>query len=182
MRIKLRSCSLTSRSRSIKSRSRSSSERSRSACSLEVSSRTLGTFKVYLNEELPERWFFNNKYRVGPISVVAEVKYGFQDMYEAAKFYEKAYNIPVNENNKYGVHGYDNAVELMHPVFFAYGHLIKEQNEVEPFDSVDLMYLFCEILGISPPNYIQGRRENILPVLKATEMSKMSRWIVLSEY
>ncbi|KAG5680364.1 hypothetical protein PVAND_009873 [Polypedilum vanderplanki] len=143
-------------------------------------SNIMKTFKVFLNNELPERWHFSNKYRVGPITVVAELKYGFQDMYESAKWYEKAYNITVNENNNYGVHGYDNAIESMHPVFFAYGHLIKEFNEIEPFNSIDLMYLFCEILGISPPNYLQGNREHIKGILKTSEMSKTSRWIVLT--
>lgn len=144
-------------------------------------SQSLKNFKVYLNDELPERWHFNNKYRVGPITVVADISFGFQDMYDSAKWYEKVYNITVNENNKYGVHGYDNAIVSMHPVFFAYGNMIKDFNDVEPFDSIDLMYLFCEILGISPPNYLQGHRENILKILKNNEISRTSRWIVLCE-
>jgi ectonucleotide pyrophosphatase/phosphodiesterase family protein 5 len=138
-------------------------------------------FKVYLNEELPERWHFKNDLRVGPITVVAELGYGFHDMYESAKWYEKAYNIPVNDENKYGVHGYDNQYESMHPIFFAYGNMIKSNNVVEPFDSVDLMFLFCEIIGLTPPKYIMGNREHILGILKQSTMGKMSRWIVLSE-
>lgn len=149
---------------------------------LKMSSEKLKTFKVYLNDELPERWHYKNKYRVGPITVVAEIKYGFQDMIAAAEWYEKAFNIPVKATNKYGVHGYDNAIESMHPIFFAYGSRIKEFNEVEPFETVDLFYLFCEILGLPLPEYLKGNRENILPVLKFEEVTnKTSRWMVLGK-
>lgn len=147
---------------------------------LKKASESMKTFKVYLDEDLPERWHYRNKYRVGPLTVVAEIKYGFQDMFEAAKWYEKAYNIPVKPTNKYGVHGYDNALEPMHPIFFAYGNKIKTFNEVEPFDTVDLIYLFCEILGLQVPDYLKGNRDNILPILKFEEEStRMSRWFVL---
>lgn len=143
-----------------------------------------GSFKVYLNNELPDRWHFHNKYRVGPITVVAELKYGFHDMIAAAKYYEEAFNITVKPTNKYGVHGYDNALESMHPIFFAYGNKIKTFNEVEPFDTVDLIFLFAEILGIPLPEYLKGNRENIKPVLKTDEdvVEKTSRWFVLSKY
>jgi ectonucleotide pyrophosphatase/phosphodiesterase family protein 5 len=40
-----------------------------------------GHFKVFINTTLPERWHFNNKIRVGPITAVADLGYGFQDMY-----------------------------------------------------------------------------------------------------
>ncbi|CRK99499.1 CLUMA_CG012818, isoform A [Clunio marinus] len=137
------------------------------------------TFKVYLDSTLPERWHFYNKKRVGPITAVADLGYGFQDMYQSAEWYEKAYNIVITPTNKYGVHGYDNAYESMHPIFFAYGHLIKDDNVVNPFDTVDLFFLFCEILGLEPPNYLKGNRENILGILRNMETNKLSRWMVL---
>lgn len=93
------------------------------------------TFKVYTNTTIPQRWRFHNKYRVGPITVVADLGFGFHDMIASAAWYEKAYNIPMTPTTKYGVHGYDNEYESMHPIFFAYGHMIKTKNVVEPFDS-----------------------------------------------
>lgn len=140
-----------------------------------------GKFNVYLNTNLPERWHFNNKYRVGPITAVAELGYGFQDMFVSAKWYEKVYNITVTNTTKYGVHGYDNKYETMHPIFFAYGHSIKSENVVAPFDTVDLIYLFCEILGLEAPSYVKGNRENILGILKKNESERMSRWMVMSK-
>lgn len=148
---------------------------------LKEASESTKKFKVYLNNELPDRWHFHNKYRVGPITVLAELKYGFHDMIAAAKWYEKAFNITFSMTNKYGVHGYDNALEIMHPIFFAYGNRIKTFNEVEPFDTVDLYYLFCEILGLPVPDYLKGNRENVMGILKSEDAARrMNRWVVLS--
>lgn len=70
----------------------------------------------------------------------------------------------------------------MHPIFFAYGSRIKKGNVVEPFNTVDLIHLFCELLGIDPPDYVDGERENILNILSEFNNSqKLSRWIVISK-
>lgn len=53
----------------------------------------------------------------------------------------------------------------MSSMFYAIGPLIKKNNEVKPFDSVDYIYLFCEILKIEPPVRVKGNRDNILPIL-----------------
>lgn len=141
-----------------------------------------GKFKVYINTTLPDRWHFHNKIRTGPITVVADLGFGFQDMFKAAEWYKTAYNIPVTPTTKYGVHGYDNTYESMHPIFFAYGHSIKTENVVAPFDTVDLMHLFCEILGLDVPDYVKGNRVNILGILKENSASsRMSRYLVMSE-
>lgn len=146
---------------------------------LSLEAKERGTFKVYTNDLLPKRWRFNNKIRVGPITAVAELGYGFHDMYKAAAWYETAYKIPVTQTTKYGVHGYDNIYPSMHPIFFAYGHMIKSANPVQPFDTVDLFYLFCEILGLEAPDYLKGNRDHIQGILKDNETTRLSRWIVL---
>jgi ectonucleotide pyrophosphatase/phosphodiesterase family member 5 len=148
---------------------------------LMTESKSKRNFEVYLDETLPERWHFHNKIRTGPITVVADLGFGFQDMFASAKWYEKQYKIPYSLEYKYGVHGYDNVYESMHPFFFAYGHMIKENHEVEPFDTVDLIYLFCEIIGLDTPSYLKGNRENILDILKGSESVRLSRWMILSE-
>lgn len=63
------------------------------------------TFSVYKNDELPERWKFRNDIRVGPITVVADLGWGFHDMFKSADVYEKVYHIPKTNTTKYGVHG-----------------------------------------------------------------------------
>ena len=53
-----------------------------------------GHFKVYNQKSIPARWHVNNTRRLGPILVVADSGYGFQDLMESAIIYEKEYNIP----------------------------------------------------------------------------------------
>lgn len=126
-----------------------------------------GNFDVYTLENLPARWHFNNSQRTGPITAVAKLGYGFDDMWETVEYYRKAFNVTVTSETKYGVHGYDNELPIMHPIFFGYGPRIRERTRVEPFDTVDLYYLFCEILGLDAPLVgLDGKREHIVPVLR----------------
>lgn len=125
-----------------------------------------GNFDVYTLENLPARWHFNNSQRTGPITAVAKLGYGFDDMWETVEYYRKAFNVSVTSETKYGVHGYDNELPIMHPIFFGYGPRIKERTTVEPFDTVDLYYLFCEILGLDAPYYLDGKREHIVGILR----------------
>lgn len=141
-----------------------------------------GKFKVYINSTLPERWHFHNNIRTGPITAVADLGYGFQDMFKAAEYYKTAYKILVTPTTKYGVHGYDNTYESMHPIFFAYGHSIKKNFVVDPFDTIDLVHVFCEILGLDVPDYVEGNRRNVLGILKeSSEVKRLSRWMVFSK-
>lgn len=52
-----------------------------------------GHFKVYNHKNIPARWHANNANRMGPILAVADVGYGFQDMIDTAKYFEKRFNI-----------------------------------------------------------------------------------------
>lgn len=125
-----------------------------------------GNFDVYTLENLPSRWHFNNSQRTGPITAVAKLGYGFDDMWKTVEFYRKTYNVSITSETKYGVHGYDNDLPIMHPIFFGYGPKIRERTTVDPFDTVDLYYLFCEILQLDAPSYLAGERQHIVGVLR----------------
>ncbi|XP_001848713.2 bis(5'-adenosyl)-triphosphatase enpp4 [Culex quinquefasciatus] len=133
---------------------------------LKNASEKSGNFDVYTLENLPTRWHFNNSQRTGPITAVAKLGYGFDDMWDTVEYYRKAFNVSVTSETKYGVHGYDNELPIMHPIFFGYGPRIRERTTVEPFDTVDLYYLFCELLGLDAPYYLDGKREHIVAVLR----------------
>lgn len=60
---------------------------------LQVSSETNGHFKVYTTDTLPARWKCSNYQRMGPIIVVADIKYGFQDMLDWLPWYAAKFNI-----------------------------------------------------------------------------------------
>lgn len=60
---------------------------------LEQGAAANGHFKVYTMETLPARWKCSNDQRMGPIAVVADIKYGFQDMFGWLPMYAAKFNI-----------------------------------------------------------------------------------------
>lgn len=62
-----------------------------------------GHFKVYNHKNMPDRWHANNQIRLGPIIAVADVGYGFQDLWDWAKDYEKKYKIPSEFRENYSI-------------------------------------------------------------------------------
>lgn len=52
-----------------------------------------GNFNVYNKDNIPKRWYCQNHQRMGPITVVANVNYAFQDMFSAAEYYQKEFNV-----------------------------------------------------------------------------------------
>lgn len=70
----------------------------------------------------------------------------------------------VTNKTEFGTHGYDNANKNMKPYFLAYGPKIRKNNQVAPFNTVDLFSLFCEILEIDAvPN--NGSFKNVANIL-----------------
>ena len=55
----------------------------------------------------------------------------------------------VNEKSEFGLHGYDNNATEMHPFFFGVGPAFLSECKVPPFNNVDLLPLFCEILDVN---------------------------------
>lgn len=52
-------------------------------------------------------------------------------------------------DTEYGLHGYDNNVESMRPIFMAKGPSFKSGAVIEQeFKNIDLFHLFCRLLGI----------------------------------
>jgi len=54
------------------------------------------TFKVYKKEEIPKKFHYGNNTRIGPIFVIAEVGYAFQNLYDAIEYYKKRFNVTGN--------------------------------------------------------------------------------------
>lgn len=51
------------------------------------------TFRVYKREEIPKKYHYGNNTRVGPIFVIAEVGYAFQNLLDTIEYYKKKFNI-----------------------------------------------------------------------------------------
>ncbi|OAD61524.1 Ectonucleotide pyrophosphatase/phosphodiesterase family member 5 [Eufriesea mexicana] len=53
------------------------------------------TFRVYKREEIPKKYHYSNNTRVGPIFIIAEVGYAFDNLYQNIEHYKKEFNITV---------------------------------------------------------------------------------------
>ncbi|XP_061416560.1 ectonucleotide pyrophosphatase/phosphodiesterase family member 7-like isoform X2 [Lethenteron reissneri] len=88
---------------------------------------------VYKKEEFPERFHYRNHERILPILV-----YG-----------DPGYVRLIFQFNK-GDHGYDNEVPDMWTIFRAFGPRFRRGYVAEPFASVHVYALMCELLGVQP--------------------------------
>ncbi|XP_044155396.1 ectonucleotide pyrophosphatase/phosphodiesterase family member 7 [Bufo gargarizans] len=91
---------------------------------------------VYKKEDVPKRLHFSNNARITPLVLYGEPGYVIHS-YMKFQF-----------NN--GEHGFDNDVMDMKTIFRAVGPSFKKGLIVEPFESVNVYALMCELLGITP--------------------------------
>lgn len=63
---------------------------------LKIHAKKNGHYNVYNNETMPKRWHCLNNQRMGPIIVVADINYGFQDMLGWLENYKREFNINCN--------------------------------------------------------------------------------------
>jgi predicted AlkP superfamily pyrophosphatase or phosphodiesterase len=64
-----------------------------------------------------------------------------------------------------GCHGYDNALESMQAIFYAYGPAFKTNHQQPLFENVDLYPLICNIYKVEPP-YVDGQLDRVQGMLK----------------
>jgi len=96
---------------------------------------------VYKKADIPDKYFLKNHYRVPPIYLVADKGYVFLT------------NPAVRTLNNVGYHGYDNAIEDTHAIFFARGPEFKKGAVVETLPNIDIYGLLSNVLGIeAAPN------------------------------
>lgn len=123
------------------------------------------TFKVYKREDIPKKYHYGNNTRVGPIFVIAEVGYAFQNLYDTIEYYKRKFNITVTNRTEFGLHGYSNEATDMHPFFFANGPAFVPNCVLEPFNNTDLFPLFCEILNLQCP-MVNGTLSHVTKCLR----------------
>ncbi|KAK3576513.1 hypothetical protein CHS0354_034187 [Potamilus streckersoni] len=105
---------------------------------------------VYRKEEIPVDYHFTHNRRIMPIVVVPDEGYWI------------SYN---KSGTSVGVHGYNNSLSSMHPIFLAMGPGFKNGVSVDTFNNVDIYPLLCHLLKINPhPN--NGSLDNVRDLLK----------------
>lgn len=96
-------------------------------------------YRVYLKEELPERFHFRNHYRIPEIIMIADVGYTIT----SRPFFNQ-------RGVSAGTHGYDNLAPEMRTFFAANGPDFVNGVTSPPFESVHIYELIANILGIQP--------------------------------
>lgn len=96
-------------------------------------------YRVYLRDEMPERFRFRNHYRIPEIIMIADVGYTIS----SRSFVEQ-------RGVSRGTHGYDNLAPEMRTFFAATGPDFVTGVTSPPFESVHIHELIAKILGISP--------------------------------
>ncbi|XP_069461901.1 bis(5'-adenosyl)-triphosphatase ENPP4 isoform X2 [Ambystoma mexicanum] len=89
--------------------------------------------KVYLREDIPDRYHYSHNSRIQPIILVADEGWSITQ------------NITPLIN---GTHGYDNALPSMHPLLVAHGPAFRKGYKQASINSVDIYPLMCHILGL----------------------------------
>nr|CDS33668.2 ectonucleotide pyrophosphatase:phosphodiesterase [Hymenolepis microstoma] len=110
-------------------------------------------FKMYMRNEIPDRYLFKRNYRIAPIYLIADLGWMFKTG-------------PSDYNHLYGMHGYDNMFPEMNPFMVASGPDIQQFTDRQSFYQVDLYPLVCALLGLDKPNRIDGKIDRVLPFMK----------------
>ncbi|XP_072107569.1 bis(5'-adenosyl)-triphosphatase enpp4 [Mobula birostris] len=89
--------------------------------------------KVYLKEDIPDRFHYKHNKRIQPILLVAD----------------EGWTIVQNGSiTQLGDHGYDNALPSMHPLLVAYGPVFKRGYKINSINNIDIYPLMCRVLGL----------------------------------
>uniref|UniRef100_G1N1T3 Uncharacterized protein n=1 Tax=Meleagris gallopavo TaxID=9103 RepID=G1N1T3_MELGA len=97
---------------------------------------------VYKKEEFPKRFHYANHSRITPLLMYSDPGYLGHSHLSAFQRYKVQFNT--------GEHGFDNEAMNMKTIFRAVGPAFKQGLIVEPFESVNVYALLCELLGIAP--------------------------------
>ncbi|CAI9533882.1 unnamed protein product [Staurois parvus] len=92
--------------------------------------------KVYLKDQIPDRYHYKHNRRIQPIILVAD----------------EGWTIVQNESSpiSLGNHGYDNTFHSMHPFLAAHGPAFHKNYKMGTINSVDVYPMMCHILGLKP--------------------------------
>ena len=104
---------------------------------------------IYKQADLPKKWHYNFKERIGDVIVVADPPYMVGSLLALNKI-KKGFSL--------GQHGYDGYKhKQMHGIFYAWGHHIKPNKTIRSFENVHIYPLIAHILKLKTPKNIDGK-------------------------
>lgn len=98
-------------------------------------------YKVYLKDEIPDRYHLKDHPRIPELTIVAELGYTIN----TKEVFENRPDYPSG-----GAHGYDNMEKEMHALFVATGPDFKKGFEMKAFENVHIYELIAHLLNIEP--------------------------------
>lgn len=114
-------------------------------------------FKVYKPAELPDRWKYDFKSRIGDLILVADpgVYLTRKDGFGGTKSWVSK-----------GTHGWDPAITPeMRALFIAKGSLFKKNLQIQSFENIHVYPFVLKILGLQNEKPVDGRVEVLAPIL-----------------
>ncbi|XP_049624613.1 ectonucleotide pyrophosphatase/phosphodiesterase family member 7 [Suncus etruscus] len=106
---------------------------------------------VYKKEDFPKDLHYAGHSRITPLVMYSDPGYVIHGR--------------INVQNNNGEHGFRNDVQDMKTIFRAVGPNFQRGLEVEPFESVHVYALMCQLLGIQPEPH-DGDLATLLPLLR----------------
>uniref|UniRef100_A0A8C4U742 Ectonucleotide pyrophosphatase/phosphodiesterase 7 n=1 Tax=Falco tinnunculus TaxID=100819 RepID=A0A8C4U742_FALTI len=113
---------------------------------------------VYKKADFPRRFHYANHTRITPLVLYSDPGYGLGTHPHSPP---QRYKVQFNK----GEHGFDNEAMNMKTIFRAVGPAFKQGLVVEPFESVHVYALLCELLGIAPEPH-DGALAALRPLLR----------------
>ncbi|XP_005407566.1 PREDICTED: ectonucleotide pyrophosphatase/phosphodiesterase family member 7 [Chinchilla lanigera] len=107
---------------------------------------------VYKKEEFPESFHYANNARITPLLMYSDLGYVIHGRW----------SVQFNQ----GEHGFDHRAMDMKTIFRAVGPSFKAGLEVEPFESIHVYELLCQLLGITPEAN-DGHPDTLRPMLRS---------------
>ena len=122
--------------------------------------------QVYLKNEFPERWHYQDNRRIPDLLLLADDGWYIVSSREEAS---KLWMLKKNQNAVWGTHGYDNKYKSMHAIFYARGRAFRIGYVMDSFTNVHIYPLIAEILGIEPYSEIDGSLDSVRVMLNDYE-------------
>jgi predicted AlkP superfamily pyrophosphatase or phosphodiesterase len=116
-------------------------------------------FKIYRRADVPRYLHFDSNPRAGDPVIVPNGPFALRAQASSSE-------MPHN-NKTHGAHGFDaRRMPEMKAIFFAAGPDIRAGVQVKPFENVNIYPFLAEILGLKPPQDIDGSLNVLRPALK----------------